>query len=49
MVLGDDDKQPTPEQLDQMKALVQQAMRDGTVGLSTALMYAPLRMRKPKS
>src|SRR5579872_3837431 len=41
MVLGDDDKQPTPEQLEQMKALVQQAMRDGTVGLSTALMYAP--------
>jgi len=41
MVLGDDDKQPTPEQLDQMKALVQQAMRDGTVGVSTALQYAP--------
>ena len=41
MVLGDDDKQPTPEQLDQMKALVQQAMRDGAVGVSTALQYAP--------
>ena len=41
MVLGDDDKQPTPEQLDQMKALVRQAMRDGTVGVSTALEYAP--------
>src|SRR5271163_4312901 len=41
MVLGDDDKQPTPEQLDQMKALVGQAMRDGAVGLSTALEYAP--------
>jgi N-acyl-D-amino-acid deacylase len=41
MVLGDDDKQPTPEQLEQMKALVRQAMRDGAVGLSTALEYAP--------
>ena len=41
MVLGDDDKQPMPEQLDQMKALVQQAMRDGVVGVSTALQYAP--------
>jgi dihydroorotase/N-acyl-D-amino-acid deacylase len=41
MVLGDDDKQPTPEQLEQMKELVRQAMRDGTVGVSTALQYAP--------
>jgi N-acyl-D-amino-acid deacylase len=41
MVLGDDDKQPTPEQLDQMKALVRQGMRDGAVGLSTSLEYAP--------
>jgi dihydroorotase/N-acyl-D-amino-acid deacylase len=41
MVLGDDDKQPTAEQLEQMKDLVRQAMRDGAVGLSTALEYAP--------
>jgi N-acyl-D-amino-acid deacylase len=41
MVLGDDDKQPTPEQLEQMKELVGQAMRDGVVGVSTALEYAP--------
>ena len=41
MVLGDDDKQPTPEQLGQMKELVVQAMRDGVVGVSTALQYAP--------
>ncbi|MGA9040007.1 MAG: D-aminoacylase [Terriglobales bacterium] len=41
MVLGDNDKQPTPEQLEQMRELVRQAMRDGTVGLSTALEYAP--------
>ena len=41
MVLRDDDKQPTPEELKQMKALVRQAMRDGTVGVSSALEYAP--------
>jgi dihydroorotase/N-acyl-D-amino-acid deacylase len=41
MVLGDADVQPTPEQLEQMKKLVQDAMRDGAVGVSTALQYAP--------
>jgi dihydroorotase/N-acyl-D-amino-acid deacylase len=41
VVLGDDDKQPTAAQLDEMKALVGDAMKDGAVGLSTALEYAP--------
>jgi dihydroorotase/N-acyl-D-amino-acid deacylase len=41
MVLGDADVQPTPEQLEKMKALVRDAMRDGAVGVSTSLMYAP--------
>lgn len=41
MILGDDDKQPTPEQLQQMQELVRQAMRDGAVGLSTSLEYPP--------
>jgi N-acyl-D-amino-acid deacylase len=41
MVLGDDDKQPTPEQLEQMKALVRDAMKDGAVGVSTSLQYPP--------
>jgi len=41
IVLGDDDKQPTPEQLEQMKMLVREAMKDGAVGVSTALEYAP--------
>src|SRR5437660_753843 len=41
MVLGDDNKQPTPQQLEQMKALVRDAMRDGAVGVSTSLQYAP--------
>jgi N-acyl-D-amino-acid deacylase len=41
MVLGDDNKQPTPEQLEQMKALVREGMKDGAVGVSTSLEYAP--------
>jgi len=41
MVLGDADVQPIPAQLDQMKELVRQGMREGAVGLSTSLMYAP--------
>ena len=41
VVLGDADVQPTPQQLEQMKELVRQAMRDGAVGVSTSLMYAP--------
>jgi N-acyl-D-amino-acid deacylase len=41
MILGDDDKQPTPEQLAQMRTLVRDAMKDGTVGVSTSLQYAP--------
>jgi len=41
MVLGDDDKQPTPEQLEQMKELVRQSMTDGAMGVSTSLEYAP--------
>ncbi len=41
MVIDDNDAQPTPAQLEQMKELVRQAMRDGAVGVSTSLEYAP--------
>jgi N-acyl-D-amino-acid deacylase len=41
MVLGDADVQPTPDQLKQMEALVDRAMQDGAVGVSTSLQYAP--------
>jgi N-acyl-D-aspartate/D-glutamate deacylase len=41
MVLGDADTQPTPAELDRMKALVREAMEQGAVGLSTSLQYAP--------
>jgi N-acyl-D-amino-acid deacylase len=48
MVLGDADVQPTPEQLEKMKALVRDAMRDGAVGVSTSLEYAPAPYAKTK-
>lgn len=41
MVLGDADVQPTPVQLERMKVLVREAMRDGAMGLSSALEYTP--------
>ena len=41
VVLGDANVQPTAAQLGEMKDLVRQAMRDGAVGLSTSLQYAP--------
>lgn len=40
-VIGDVDRAPTPAELDKMKALVAQQMRDGAMGLSTALIYPP--------
>jgi len=41
MVLGDDDKQPTPAQLEQMRDFVREGMKDGAVGVSTSLEYTP--------
>ncbi|MCI0391256.1 MAG: D-aminoacylase [Acidobacteria bacterium] len=38
---GDFDRPPTPEELRKMRDLVDQAMRDGAVGLSTGLEYIP--------
>jgi dihydroorotase/N-acyl-D-amino-acid deacylase len=41
MVLGDDNRAPSPAELDRMKSLVRAAMKDGAVGVSTSLQYAP--------
>jgi N-acyl-D-amino-acid deacylase len=40
-VIGDDDRAPTSSELEQMKVLVSQAMKDGALGVSTALIYPP--------
>jgi N-acyl-D-amino-acid deacylase len=40
-VLGMADAAPTPEQLEQMKSLVERSMKDGAIGISTGLYYAP--------
>lgn len=40
-VLGETSIQPTPEQLTTMQGLVHQAMEEGALGLTTALIYTP--------
>ena len=39
--LGYEDRAPSPEELDRMRALVRQAMEEGALGLGTSLIYAP--------
>lgn len=39
--LGEKDVDPTPAQLDRMRALVRQAMKEGSVGVGSSLIYAP--------
>ena len=40
-VIGSDDKQPTPEQLDEMRDLVRKEMEAGALGIGTSLIYPP--------
>src|SRR2546429_5433470 len=40
-VIGLEDKQPTPEQLDQMRELVRTEMETGALGIGTSLIYPP--------
>ena len=39
--LGYDDRAPTPEELDRMRALVRTAMEEGALGVGSSLIYAP--------
>lgn len=43
MVLGHADRAPTPEELQRMVAITKQAVDEGAVGLSSALIYPPGR------
>jgi N-acyl-D-amino-acid deacylase len=45
-VLGEGDVQPSPEQLQRMRALVRQAMEEGALGVSSALIYTPATFAK---
>jgi len=40
-VIGSIDRKATPAEIDQMRVLVRQGMRDGAFGLSTGLFYVP--------
>jgi N-acyl-D-amino-acid deacylase len=45
-VIGYDDRPPTPSELEQMRKLVADAMKDGALGVSTSLQYVPARFAK---
>lgn len=40
-VIGEDNRDPTPAELDSMKALVAQAMKEGALGVGSSLIYPP--------
>ncbi len=40
-VIGLEDRKPTPQQLDEMRALVKQEMEAGALGIGSSLIYAP--------
>mgnify|MGYP001813124884 CR=1 FL=1 len=40
-VLGMENRAPTPDELEEMRSLVDQSMRQGALGLSTGLLYVP--------
>jgi N-acyl-D-amino-acid deacylase len=41
LVLGYENRKPTQEELEEMKSLVRQAMKEGALGLGSSLIYAP--------
>jgi N-acyl-D-amino-acid deacylase len=45
-VVGYDDRPPTAAELEQMKQLVADAMKDGALGVSTSLQYVPARFAR---
>jgi N-acyl-D-amino-acid deacylase len=40
-VLGQEDRDPTPQELERMQALVRQAMAEGALGVASSLVYPP--------
>src|SRR4051794_24446805 len=46
IVIGTIDRDPTPDELKRMEQMVEQATREGAVGMSSALIYPPGRFAK---
>ncbi len=46
LVIGSDNRPPTPEELKKMTDIVDDAMSDGAMGVSSALIYAPANYAK---
>ncbi len=40
-VMGNENREPTPDELEEMRELVRESMRQGAMGLSTGLLYVP--------
>jgi N-acyl-D-amino-acid deacylase len=40
-VIGHEDREPTPEELDEMRTLVRRAMEEGALGIASSLIYPP--------
>ena len=40
-VIGNEDRPPTPTELDQMRTIVREAMQEGALGVASSLMYPP--------
>ena len=45
-VIGQDSRDPTPEELEKMKGMMEAAMKGGVLGMSTALIYPPASYSK---
>ncbi len=45
-VLGNEAREPTPEELTRMKAIMETAMKSGAMGMTTALIYPPSSFAK---
>jgi N-acyl-D-amino-acid deacylase len=46
IVIGTADRDPTPDELKRMEQMVEQAVREGAIGMSSALIYPPGRFAK---
>ena len=48
-VMGSENREATPDELEMMKSLLREAMENGAAGLSSGLVYPPVSLPKPTS